>query len=160
MSGLNTADDLPDSKQELYEGALRNIVSEGPVDGVGPVENGYGFLHGLMEDYETVHVEDGVTGEEFSHDDPVEYFEFREHEDRIFSDVFYSEQEGRHPILEFEDSDNDFDRHAFYLTVHPEKRKKSGQRAVPKVSLYGVSVDEDEDAVYMGGLDADDLFDL
>lgn len=153
MTGFNTVEDVPEMDRKTYVEILETILDEGPIgDHEGVSEDQYDFMEGLMEDFDSIYIEDDVSDTKMTHYDPLEYFQWKEHEDRVLGTVIHTEDEGKHPVFEFDEGENDFDEHVFYLSVHPERRVAGRNRAVPEINMNGFSLDYDDDIVYFGSI--------
>ncbi len=153
MTGFNTVDDVPEMERNTYTAIIEQVVEEGPVEDYEGVSRGrYDFMEGLIEGFDGIYIDDDVTGTNMTHDDPLEYFQWKEHGDRILGEVVHTEEDGKHPVFEFDDVENDFDEHVFYLSVHPEKKVAGKNRAVPEINMNGFSIDYDDDMVYFGSM--------
>jgi hypothetical protein len=155
---VNTAGDVPDVQRQLYEEAIDEIARESPSEMTGSVsDDRFDYMMERAGDYGSITVEDEVSNEYLDHDDPQEFLEWKLREDWMLGDLYHFEDDGKHPVMEFENGDGEYDEHFLFIAVHPERKEVVRDRPIPEVNMYGISLDSEEDTVYFGGMALDDM---
>ena len=154
MSNYNTADDVPERQMEIYQKTIEDIL-RGPIQDYDLItEDRYNSLEEVFREADSIHIDDNVNGTQMDHDNPLEYFEWRESPEEIASDIIHVRDDGKHPVFDFEDVENDFDEHYVYLSVHPENKVTGRITSAPEVNLSGFSIDHEKDMLYFGSMDS------
>ncbi len=155
MSNYNTASEIPEPQLNTYQEIIEGILEFSPIEDYDRiVEDRYNSLEEKVKKSDSIYIDDNVAETQMYHDNPLEYFEWREAPERIASDVIHVEDDGMHPVFDFEDVENNFDEHFVYLSVHPENRVTGKNMSVPEVNINGFSVDHEEDMVYFGSMES------
>jgi hypothetical protein len=162
MSNYNTPGDIPDLILDQCQGIIDEVPMSEHVEHYRRIRSDeYDYMAKRFEEADSMYIDDKVDGAQMRHDNPIEYFKWKEAPGEIASDVIHVEDSGKHPVFKFEDNDfvedSDFDEHYVYLSVHPENRVTGkiggGHTSFPEVNINGFSIDSDKNKIYFESVD-------